>query len=111
MSTNNHHDPKPTNIAGFPPAPPEAHQKAGSEEHACEGANERPMRAYEARQEAKRYHLQERAAAAHAQSNAAYGQARLMAAAIPFGQPILVGHHSERRDRSYRARIHDTFGK
>lgn len=23
---------------------------------------------------------------------------------IPFGQPILIGHHSERRDRNYRAR-------
>ena len=25
---------------------------------------------------------------------------------IPFGQPILVGHHSETRDRNYRKRIH-----
>jgi hypothetical protein len=32
-------------------------------------------------------------------------QAHTMAAAIPFGQPILIGHHSERRDRNYRARI------
>jgi hypothetical protein len=28
-----------------------------------------------------------------------------MADVIPFGQPILVGHHSEGRDRRYRARI------
>jgi hypothetical protein len=28
-----------------------------------------------------------------------------MAQAIPFGQPILIGHHSEKRDRAYRARI------
>ena len=34
-----------------------------------------------------------------------------MASAIPFGQPILVGHHSEGRDRRYRDRIHNTFGK
>src|SRR3546814_8267897 len=34
-----------------------------------------------------------------------------MGEAIPFGQPILVGHHSEGRDRNYRKRIHDTFGK
>ena len=34
-----------------------------------------------------------------------------MADVIPFGQPILVGHHSEGRDRRYRERIHNTFGK
>ncbi len=34
-----------------------------------------------------------------------------MAGAIPFGQPILVGHHSEKRDRNYRERIHNKFGK
>ena len=28
-----------------------------------------------------------------------------MGSVIPFGQPILVGHHSERSDRAYRARI------
>lgn len=30
-----------------------------------------------------------------------------MAEVIPFGQPILVGHHSEKGDRNYRARIHN----
>ncbi|MDB5094551.1 MAG: hypothetical protein JWO85_2652 [Candidatus Eremiobacteraeota bacterium] len=30
--------------------------------------------------------------------------ARRAAQQIPFGQPILVGHHSERRDRNYRSR-------
>lgn len=30
---------------------------------------------------------------------------------IPFGQPILVGHHSEQRDRNYRNKIHKTFRK
>jgi hypothetical protein len=34
-----------------------------------------------------------------------------MADAIPFGQPILVGHHSEKRDRNYRNKIHRTFEK
>ncbi len=32
-----------------------------------------------------------------------------MAQAIPFGQPILVGHHSEKRDRRYRGRIENHF--
>lgn len=37
--------------------------------------------------------------------------ARDMAVQTPFGQPILVGHHSENRDRNFRDRIHNTFGK
>jgi hypothetical protein len=36
-------------------------------------------------------------------------QAHTMADVIPFGQPILIGHHSEGRDRRYRERIHRTF--
>ncbi|MEV0370649.1 DUF3560 domain-containing protein [Streptomyces sp. NPDC050636] len=44
-------------------------------------------------------------------SEALRGQAREMASSIPFGQPILVGHHSERRDRNFRDRIHTTMGK
>ena len=38
-------------------------------------------------------------------------QAHRMADVIPFGQPILVGHYSEGRDRNYRARINRTFEK
>lgn len=38
-------------------------------------------------------------------------RARDMASRIPMGQPILVGHHSENRDRRYRDRIHTTEGK
>jgi hypothetical protein len=34
-----------------------------------------------------------------------------MASAIPFGQPILVGHHSEKWDRNYRRRIHNNYDK
>lgn len=34
-----------------------------------------------------------------------------MASVIPFGQPILIGHPSEQRDRNYRDKIHNTFGK
>jgi hypothetical protein len=36
-------------------------------------------------------------------------RARTMSDAIPFGQPILVGHHSEKRDRNYRERIRSTY--
>ncbi|GAB3427987.1 DUF3560 domain-containing protein [Niabella aquatica] len=44
-------------------------------------------------------------------SDSLYNQAKKMASAIPFGQPILVGHHSEKRDRNYRNKIHNTYGK
>jgi DNA repair exonuclease SbcCD ATPase subunit len=37
--------------------------------------------------------------------------ARTMLDVIPFGQPILVGHHSERADRNYRNRIQSKFEK
>lgn len=40
-----------------------------------------------------------------------YNSAKEMASFIPFGQPILVGHHSEKRDRNYREKIHNRFGK
>ncbi|MDD3984117.1 MAG: DUF3560 domain-containing protein [Candidatus Omnitrophica bacterium] len=38
-----------------------------------------------------------------------YDRAHSMADAIPFGQPILIGHHSEKRDRNFRDRIGRTF--
>lgn len=49
----------------------------------------------------------------NAQTNAndLHAQARRMADVIPFGQPILVGHHSEKGDRRYRDKIHNKFGK
>jgi hypothetical protein len=34
-----------------------------------------------------------------------------MARCIPMGQPILVGHHSEKRDRRFRRRMWDVMGK
>jgi hypothetical protein len=45
------------------------------------------------------------------QSNQLYSQAKDMASIIPFGQPILIGHHSEGRDRRYRGRIMGKFEK
>lgn len=69
------------------------------------------MTAYEEKQEARRQRYLDHAAKADDDAGAAYQKARDMAAAIPFGQPILVGHYSETGDRNYRRRIHDTFGK
>ena len=46
-----------------------------------------------------------------AESDQLRDQAHCMADVIPFGQPILVGHYSEGRDRNYRARIDNKFRK
>jgi hypothetical protein len=38
-------------------------------------------------------------------------QAHDMASIIPLGQPIIVGHYSEKGDRAYRARINSKYRK
>lgn len=45
------------------------------------------------------------------QSDQLYKKAKQMGSIIPMGQPILIGHHSEKADRRYRDKIHHTFGK
>ncbi|MGB6103057.1 MAG: DUF3560 domain-containing protein [Pusillimonas sp.] len=69
------------------------------------------MNHYKAKQAARKARYEERAAAARDQADAIHAKASSMTDAIPFGQPVLVGHHSESRDRNYRARIHRTLGK
>ncbi|HDY6823612.1 TPA: DUF3560 domain-containing protein, partial [Pseudomonas aeruginosa] len=71
----------------------------------------RELNWYEQKLADRRERLQERAAKFSGESGALYQRAKTMASAIPFGQPILVGHHSEGRDRRYRDRIHSTYGK
>lgn len=71
----------------------------------------RRVQAFNDKIQRRKERLQGRAANAQSEGQFAYKRARSMASVIPFGQPILVGHHSERRDRAYRGRIHDTFGK
>lgn len=55
--------------------------------------------------------MTERAANAAARSKAAHVRAHSLADAIPFGQPILVGHHSEGRHRRDLDRIHNLHGR
>ena len=69
------------------------------------------MNKYELKQEERRERFEKRAEQLRAEARRLHGQAHEMASAIPFGQPILVGHHSEGRDRRYRERIHNTFGR
>lgn len=62
---------------------------------------------YEAKREARYNRLVAAAERAEKESAATLAQADKMASIIPFGQPILVGHYSEKSDRRYRERIHN----
>ncbi|MFE3182722.1 DUF3560 domain-containing protein [Streptomyces violascens] len=63
------------------------------------------------RAEARAERFDERAGRAGANSKALHASAHRLADSIPFGQPILIGHHSERRARRDQERIHNTTGK
>lgn len=67
--------------------------------------------AIEEKQENRRDRYEDLAARHQQQSAAHFQAASTMGKAIPFGQPILVGHHSEKRDRAYRGRIDGHMGK
>ena len=69
------------------------------------------MNSYEARRQARIDRLHERAERATRAGEAATSHASERARMIPFGQPILVGHHSERRDRNFRSKISRGFDK
>ena len=69
------------------------------------------MNDYERKQEERRARLDARAAKAADWSSRALTSARAIASAIPFGQPVLVGHHSERRHRSDIARQDRLMGR
>lgn len=60
---------------------------------------------YEAKQEARRKRYEARAAEARQDAESAYARARRIQDGIPFGQPILRGHHSEKRHLADLGRI------
>ncbi len=64
------------------------------------------MNDYEAKVEARRERYLARAEKARQESDAQYGRSRQVLDHIPFGQPILVGHHSERGHRAALKRAH-----
>lgn len=66
---------------------------------------------FEDRKEARVERLEARAAAASAESTAAYRRASEISDRIPMGQPILVGHHSERHARADQRRIERNMDK
>ena len=66
---------------------------------------------YEAKRQARYERLMAAAERAERESQASYKRSNDMASVIPMGQPILVGHYSEGRDRRYRDRIHNKMRK
>ena len=66
---------------------------------------------YDRKLDAKRERLLARADKAEREGDARIKRANDDASAIPLGQPILVGHHSEKRDRNFRNRIHNNYSK
>jgi len=70
-----------------------------------------PMNHYEARLEAKRQRLARGAEKAQASAARHWEAGTGLADQIPLGQPILIGHHSEKRHRGDLKRIHGHFDK
>lgn len=66
---------------------------------------------FEERKRKRIENARNRAAKSKQDSDKLYKEATKMASVIPMGQPILVGHHSEKADRRYRDKIHNTYGK
>jgi hypothetical protein len=56
-------------------------------------------------------HAENQALQHSAESDQLYLRTTDMASVIPMGQPILVGHHSEKRDRNYKNKIDNTMGR
>lgn len=69
------------------------------------------VEAKQERAEARAGRMEDRATSAAAESNSAATRSHQMMDAIPMGQPILVGHYSEGRDRRYRERAWNLMGK
>jgi len=61
------------------------------------------------RRENRIEHAEKMALRNEAESEKLYLRSTEMASVIPMGQPILVGHHSEKSDRNYRAKIDNTM--
>ena len=69
------------------------------------------MNSFEEKRQRKIERYEELARKNEQASKETLAEASRLASVIPFGQPILVGHHSESRDRNFRNRIHNKQGK
>ncbi len=66
---------------------------------------------FEKRKQNRIDHAREQAEKKKQEAASLHKKADQMSEHIPFGQPILKGHHSEKADRRYRRRIRDTYSK
>jgi hypothetical protein len=66
---------------------------------------------YEAKRAARIERMRAKAARLESAAAAAHAQARAVGDAIPMGQPILIGHHSQRRHERDLERMRRSFGK
>lgn len=66
---------------------------------------------YDAKKARRRERCEALAAKLKNEAKNRINRARQMADCIPLGQPILIGHHSEGRDRRFRNKIDDNFRK
>lgn len=73
--------------------------------------DEEKVKEYENRQSEKAEKYRELSEKAQKESNAAYQTAHNIGSFIPMGQPILVGHHSEKRHRKDLERIDNNMRK
>lgn len=77
----------------------------------CEQAFQARAAAYQEKLDNKRERLEARAFKFSKISDQAHVSADRMSSYIPLGQPILVGHHSEKRHRRDLERIHNGYRK
>jgi len=66
---------------------------------------------YQEKQEQKLEKYQELSKKAQQESEAQYKRSKRISDLIPMGQPVLVGHHSEKRHRKDIERIQNSFNK
>lgn len=66
---------------------------------------------YQERKQARINRYKELAEKNHAAATEKHEESRCMMKAIPMGQPILVGHHSEARDRRFREKAWNKLGQ
>lgn len=69
------------------------------------------MNTYEQKQALRKARYERLAEQSEQQSQKTLSQAQEMSSWIPLGQPILVDHYSAPRDRNFRNKIHNTYGK
>ena len=69
------------------------------------------LNSYEQKQADKKERLLASAGKSREESSQAYENAKELSGVLPFGQPILIGHHSESRHRRHVEKVQNTYKK